>query len=494
MTRINYKSDFDFVLRLTDCRGETIGAPDCNWSAKIWTANPINTFEASRKGEVYINCFPEDGQIHIVCNSHHLGKGMLKMEFHTELPNGIYPDGVQDLYSPQPLGIELVDGEGDCPTAIEVEAMLPYIKGESFTYEDFTPQQIEELQRPATEAVWEFNVFAEKAAQEETGREDAEKVRNNDENKRVVAEKTRDAAEVERRSAETLRIKAENQRQSTEQQRVEAERQRVTEFAGFKEMMDGKQDKLNVSDDFLLDSEARLSLTEKAKRALFDNMWLKAVGKFGAIDHEHIDATGKRTPYMCNELWLTFEEALPILQGYTNRAFESCMGMTVKTIIPRPTVGVVTLGEAFRGTGVINLRFSASSGKVSVFANSMSDLLFSGAPGFSAPLKRLLDEIILFGSGNSSLDRPVSGFRYCPNLEYFRLAGLNNTLYLNNSSKVGIDSIRYCINNRYTGNGSKAFAIVVHPDVYAKLTDPNNAEWHTLLETAVTKNISFALD
>ena len=34
--------------------------------------------------------------------------------------------------------------------------------------------------------------------------------------------------------------------------------------------------------------------------------------------------------------------------------------------------------------------------------------------------------------------------------------------------------------------------ITVHPDVYAKLTDEANAEWHQVLIDAAAKNITFA--
>ena len=34
--------------------------------------------------------------------------------------------------------------------------------------------------------------------------------------------------------------------------------------------------------------------------------------------------------------------------------------------------------------------------------------------------------------------------------------------------------------------------ITVHPDVYAKLTDETNTEWHALLALAAEKNITFA--
>ena len=77
----------------------------------------------------------------MVFDSHRLGAGLLQVEFLAELPNRIYPDGTQTEVSSQPLGIELVSGPGDCGTTAEVEALLPYIKGDKgdkLTYADLT--------------------------------------------------------------------------------------------------------------------------------------------------------------------------------------------------------------------------------------------------------------------------------------------------------------------------------------------------------------------
>ena len=129
MTRRNYKSDFDFVVRLTDCADKnlTVPWPDCDWEMLFFTSSKANTYAASRKNGVYTNCFAEaDGGMHFVLDNHRLAPGVLHMQLHVRLPNGIYPDGVQNLYRPQPLGIELVTDAGDCPTAAETEAVVPY--------------------------------------------------------------------------------------------------------------------------------------------------------------------------------------------------------------------------------------------------------------------------------------------------------------------------------------------------------------------------------
>lgn len=162
--RINYKSDFPAVLKLRDARGNEVLFPDCDWEAVFWAFSKGLTYRASCiKGE-YTNCFRrEDGRICVIFNNHNLGTGVLKWEPHFMFPDALFPDGVRDLYSPEPLDIELVPGRGDDASEVEVEAMLPYIKGDTgepgkqgekgergekgdpFTFDDFTPEQLAAL-------------------------------------------------------------------------------------------------------------------------------------------------------------------------------------------------------------------------------------------------------------------------------------------------------------------------------------------------------------
>lgn len=116
MKKINYKSDFDFTLRLKDCKGNVVPFPDYDWMARFYTDdNKANAYVASCIGGECRNCFNDGGQIHVVCDAHRLSAGKLKVEFHAQLPDEIYPDGRQLVVTPAPLDIELVREAGDCP-------------------------------------------------------------------------------------------------------------------------------------------------------------------------------------------------------------------------------------------------------------------------------------------------------------------------------------------------------------------------------------------
>lgn len=101
------------------------------------------------------------------------------------------------------------------PDAVVVEEMVALPgekgdKGDPFTYDDFTPEQIADLQRPATEAAKVANEAAEKANKavtdikvlgvtltaEEAKRESAESGRASAESERAEAEATEDGMET----------------------------------------------------------------------------------------------------------------------------------------------------------------------------------------------------------------------------------------------------------------------------------------------------------
>lgn len=106
------------------------------------------------------------------------------------------------------------------PDAAVVEEMVALPgekgdKGDPFTYDDFTPEQIAELQRPATEAAAVANQAAEKANKAATDIEALGVTLTAEEAKRESAESSRTSAESERAEAEALRESSFSQMQTT---------------------------------------------------------------------------------------------------------------------------------------------------------------------------------------------------------------------------------------------------------------------------------------
>ena len=126
-TKINYKSDFDFILTLRDAQGKDVGFPDFDWEARFWTFSPICAMTASCYAGECVNCFNDNGKIHIVFNAPTLGCGRLQVEMVTHHENDIYPDGERTVYTPDALDIELVNGKGDAEVTANAEIVVPTI-------------------------------------------------------------------------------------------------------------------------------------------------------------------------------------------------------------------------------------------------------------------------------------------------------------------------------------------------------------------------------
>ena len=58
-----------------------------------------------------------------------------------------------------------------------------------------------------------------------------------------------------------------------------------------------------------------------------------------------------------------------------------------------------------------------------------------------------------------------------------------------NSAVITLASLAYLVDN---ASNTSAITITVHPDVYAKLTDPSNTEWYAVNTAAQAKQIAFA--
>lgn len=76
-----------------------------------------------------------------------------------------------------------------------------------------------------------------------------------------------------------------------------------------------------------------------------------------------------------------------------------------------------------------------------------------------------------------------------PMLEEIRIKSAMFDVEINDSPFISIESLRYLIEN---AANTVARTVTVHPDVYAKLADENNTEWHAVWTAAQARQISFA--
>lgn len=512
MRKVNYRSDFDFVLRLLDCRGDDIGFPDYDWEARFYTrGNRANAYVASCKGGECVNCFNDGGRVHVVVNAPRLGLGELFVDFKASLPNSIYPDEHQDEMAPLSTGIELVRGAALCPCSADVELVLPYVK---FRYEDLTDEERAELMRPAVEAAARAEEVMRVAEKAESERAKQEEARKGAEELRVSAEASRVEAEEARKAAEQGRVAAENGRVSAEEARVEAERERATEFESWQTELDGKANRTELSNILGNDTEGHIEAIEPgivtealrkvpqtltpeeqavvkgnigvSKMELFCDLFSNAAGSYG-----YARMTDGEFDCELNGLKLTYEEAVAIYyQGTFDSRNSSGKNFTQRTNLPiTASWASGTIAESFNSDSfVMDVEVALLASKHS------SSTRFSAYPIsiYNKPFWPRLVKII--GVIDFHFARAqINWFVNAVNLEEVQITRLAWSINLSSCSRLSLESFQYMIKEAYTDPGSNHDRVItVHPDVYSKLTDESNTEWHKVLTDASAKNISFA--
>lgn len=77
----------------------------------------------------------------------------------------------------------------------------------------------------------------------------------------------------------------------------------------------------------------------------------------------------------------------------------------------------------------------------------------------------------------------------CKSLQEIRIKKLRYNVNLKDSPLLTLESFQYLVEN---ATNTSAITVTVHADVYAKLTDPQQADWYAVNTAAQGKQISFA--
>lgn len=238
--------------------------------------------------------------------------------------------------------------------------------------------------------------------------------------------------------------------------------------------LEAKQGALSSSDDIKIGGEQNntLTLTDRARHAVFDDLWLQAVRTAGSIDY-----TDTAAPYVCNGIGHTYEEAKYLYDlghmrdGITNNFY-------------RDTKIKVNLPTLFSG--------SVCPGRYTFMASK--NLLKVDAPYFIPDIGAFRDctalQSIRCYSPSVQSGSSQDVYLNCSALEsitFTRMYELD--LDLSYSPLLNLATYQLFV-SKYSG--SKAITIYVHPDVYTKLTDEANAQWYAVMTHAVNKKIAFA--
>ena len=287
--------------------------------------------------------------------------------------------------------------------------------------------------------------------EDETNRRSEEEVRRTAEMSRIGSERLRAEAEESRAEAERARDIAEESRSrdeenriSAEESRVKAEEQRVAEFA-------------------------EIASDPSAKMRLFCDLFSAAAGPFG-----YARITDGEFDCELNELRLTYEEALNtyFASGEFSVAVDGAYAFNnnIRTLIPRRIRGV-SASAAWQ---------SCANLEALVFVDGLFTNLSNAFR--SCPKLRKISLIANY----NTIDGAFVG---CRSLEELTLKGLRHNVSFADSPLLNLTSFEYLIAN---ATNTSTITITVHPDVYAKLTDESNTEWHLVLVDAAEKNIVFA--
>lgn len=246
---------------------------------------------------------------------------------------------------------------------------------------------------------------------------------------------------------------------------------RATELT---EGLAGKQNRLSTTTDLHITDDNIIGLTDSAKIRLFTDLWNAACGTYGRYDPNN--APDAEHPFLLNELWLTYEQAVAVMNTYhkgVNHG-EALSHFPVRTNIPVSTQWSCDLSryaQSNTSVEVLNL-------PVSLFGNNLLQAFYG-----CTRLRKVY--------GISHLNAAIDSYAFgnCKALEYVGISRLKSDIDLHWSPLLGLDSLQFIITN---AANTSAITITVHPDVYAKLTDETNEEWHKVLTDAAEKNILFS--
>lgn len=254
------------------------------------------------------------------------------------------------------------------------------------------------------------------------------------------------------------------------------------------EQIDGKQNELTTTEDLHISDSNLLSLTDMAKKRLFIDMWNAVCDKWGRFNEE--------TGY--------FE-----LNGLTDITYEQAQNIYIlgnRICIPEPYINSSCLPirtnlppyDATR-SHLNSFIFNGCTAEVINLDNGFGIRMCNtyATVGNCGYLERIIGKLDVSQAGNLRNNSPILR---CPRLREVYLRHLTHGFYLGECQSINYESIKYMIDN---ANISDDNQVVLHPDVYAKLTgDTTNAaaaaltpeelaEWTALVPLAAEKQITF---
>lgn len=212
------------------------------------------------------------------------------------------------------------------------------------------------------------------------------------------------------------------------------------------------------------------------------------------IDLFDADPNGRYVPetdsFKLNELDLTWEDALNIAWwGVKNLTTDAYCAHSSSVPKIRTNLSVGTFDTMpYSVQGLFDHQDELEVARVGALENSKLGVVHTnGFESAFAGCRKLRKIIGVLNCRN--LKFFVNTFNSCENLEEVRLSYLIANLDIRWCFNLSHASVEYMVAQAIN---TAAITITVHPDVFAKLTDETNTEWHKVFTDAQAKNISFA--
>ena len=414
-------------------------------------------------------------------------------------------------------------------------------RGKAFEYSDFTLEQIEELQKPASDMISELDktnnavktneqqrIDNENArVSSENARKESEDTRKSAENTRASNEEARKTAEAGRTSAEGSRVKSEQSRVDAESNRVKAENTRV-EKENARQTAETTRD---TNEQSRKQAEASRVTAEQGRVTEFNRLKTESetATQNATTQANYAKQQGDSVARTVNEIKTAQEELTTVLntqQG--NRAlyvaagavyneqtgFYELNGLTDITEEQMRNIYVYTSGAInqndlsgkFSNLPIrTNLPFKANSGSYfgdasigamfvknhTIEVINIGSTVYPNYIGYAfAQCDKLRKILTVINLNSYSLGKPITTmFQGCILLEYVRIQKIRQSILFSNSPLLSLESLQYLITN---ADNTLAITVTVHADVYAKIQDETQTEWHALIASAQEKNITFA--
>ena len=273
--------------------------------------------------------------------------------------------------------------------------------------------------------------------------------------------------------------------------------------------LDKKQKTLAATTDVVIESETNttdgLYLTDSAKMRLFIDQWDAAWKVSGTVygKYDPENAPDAEHPFMGNEIWMTYEEAILVMEyssGFSVCQIISLINIPIKTLLPIPLDYYNTYVDIMSMNELRAIRFIDASAKGHV-------KVISQQPWFISNCSNLTKIEGTFNISNMDASSCARFLRGSVNIKEFRASGLNKHLDLKTNSKLSLATMQYLVDNASTAiTAEKPVVVTVHADVFAKLTgdttneaaaaltDDEKTAWAAVLTAATSKYISFATD